>query len=187
VQRDDAVKARFEECVKLKTTDDPNRQRALRYIRRPELVRARMAPPFGSRQPMARKSLSTICRAGVILSVSLDRDELKWKEFITQNEMSWPLYRDGGFEGSVAKLFGAKAIPHTFAIDHHRRRRRPSGRAHRRCFHRCETVRQPTARFDAFLFAIPSQTRTTQGTRTESPHRMDSLDRRRVVPAKTFR
>lgn len=26
-------------------------------------------------------------------------------------------YRDDGFEGSVAKLFGVKAIPHTFTID----------------------------------------------------------------------
>jgi hypothetical protein len=31
--------------------------------------------------------------------------------------MSWPQYRDGGFERSVAKLFGVKAIPHTFTID----------------------------------------------------------------------
>jgi len=53
----------------------------------------------------------------VILSVSLDSDELKGKDFITQNEISWPQYRDGGFEGSVAKLFGVKAIPHTFTID----------------------------------------------------------------------
>jgi hypothetical protein len=30
--------------------------------------------------------------------------------------MSWPQYRDGGFEGSVSKFFGVKAIPHTFTI-----------------------------------------------------------------------
>ena len=53
----------------------------------------------------------------IILSVARDSDELKWKDFITQNEMSWPQYRDGGFGGSVAKLFGAKAIPDTFTID----------------------------------------------------------------------
>jgi tetratricopeptide (TPR) repeat protein len=46
LQQDDAAKARFQEYVRLKTTDDPNRQRALRYISRPELVRASMAPPF---------------------------------------------------------------------------------------------------------------------------------------------
>ena len=53
----------------------------------------------------------------VILSVSLDADEEKWKEFVTKNEMSWPQYRDGGFTGAVAKLFGVTAIPHTFTID----------------------------------------------------------------------
>jgi peroxiredoxin len=53
----------------------------------------------------------------VILSVSLDSDEQKWKEFVVKNEMTWPQYRDGGFDGSVAKLFGVKAIPHTFTID----------------------------------------------------------------------
>jgi len=30
----------------MKPTDDPNRQRALRYISRPDLARAKMAPPF---------------------------------------------------------------------------------------------------------------------------------------------
>jgi thiol-disulfide isomerase/thioredoxin len=150
LQQDDAAKASFEQFVKLKTADDPNRQRALRYISRPELVRARMAPPFAVTATSGQKiSLDDLqgkvvlldfwatwcgpCREAlphlknvakkfqgeplVILSVSLDSDELKWKDFITQNEMSWPQYRDGGFEGSVAKLFGVKAIPHTFTID----------------------------------------------------------------------
>jgi hypothetical protein len=49
--------------------------------------------------------------------VSLDSDEQKWKAFIGQNEMTWPQYRDGGFTGPVAKLFGVNAIPHTFTID----------------------------------------------------------------------
>jgi hypothetical protein len=31
--------------------------------------------------------------------------------------MTWPQYRDGGFTGSVAKMFGVTAIPHTFTID----------------------------------------------------------------------
>jgi thiol-disulfide isomerase/thioredoxin len=53
----------------------------------------------------------------VVLSVSLDTDEKKWKEFITKNEMSWPQYRDGGFTGPVATLFSVKAIPQTFTID----------------------------------------------------------------------
>ena len=31
--------------------------------------------------------------------------------------MTWPQYRDGGFSGSIAKLFGVNAIPHTSTID----------------------------------------------------------------------
>jgi thiol-disulfide isomerase/thioredoxin len=53
----------------------------------------------------------------VILSVSLDDDEQEWKEFIAKNEMAWPQYCDGGFTGSIARLFDVKAIPHTFTID----------------------------------------------------------------------
>ncbi len=46
LKRDDEAKARFEQFVKAKPTEDPNRGRALRFISRPELARARMAPPF---------------------------------------------------------------------------------------------------------------------------------------------
>ena len=53
----------------------------------------------------------------VILSVSLDGDQQKWKEFIAKNEMVWPQYCDGGFTGVIARLFDVKAIPHTFTID----------------------------------------------------------------------
>jgi thiol-disulfide isomerase/thioredoxin len=53
----------------------------------------------------------------VILSISLDNDEQKWKAFVAQNEMTWLQYRDGGFEGPIAKLFDVRAIPHTFTID----------------------------------------------------------------------
>jgi thiol-disulfide isomerase/thioredoxin len=53
----------------------------------------------------------------VVLSVSLDSDEGKWKEFVAKNEMNWPQYRDGGFTGPVSKLFAVEAIPHTFTID----------------------------------------------------------------------
>jgi hypothetical protein len=53
----------------------------------------------------------------VILSVSLDEDEQKWKEFVTKNEMTWLQYRDPGFTGPVARLFDVRAIPHTFTID----------------------------------------------------------------------
>lgn len=53
----------------------------------------------------------------VILSVSLDRDEAKWKDFVAKNNMTWLQYRDGYFDGPIAKLFRVDAIPHTFTID----------------------------------------------------------------------
>jgi thiol-disulfide isomerase/thioredoxin len=53
----------------------------------------------------------------VILSVSLDTDDNKWKEFVAKRNMTWLNYRDGGFEGSLATLFDVHAIPHTFTID----------------------------------------------------------------------
>jgi peroxiredoxin len=148
--QDDVARARFAEYIKIKPGDDPNRQRAQRYMERPELARARMAPAFavttedGQRISMdglqgkvvlldfwatwcepCREALPHIREVAkmfqgqplVILSVSLDSDEAKWKEFVAKNEMTWPQYRDGGFAGSVAKMFGVTAIPHTFTID----------------------------------------------------------------------
>ena len=53
----------------------------------------------------------------IVLSVSLDEDEDKWKSFVAKNEMTWLQYRDGSFEGPIATLFGVNAIPHTFTID----------------------------------------------------------------------
>jgi thiol-disulfide isomerase/thioredoxin len=150
LHQDDAAKTRFEQYVKLKPEEDPNRQRALRYIDHPELARALMAPPFavttldGKHISMddlqgkvvlldfwatwcgpCREALPHIRNVSkkfageplVILSVSLDSDEQKWKTFVGQNEMTWPQYCDGGFTGPVAKLFGVNAIPHTFTID----------------------------------------------------------------------
>jgi len=46
LHQDDAAKARFEGFAKLEKPDDPNHQRALRYISNAELARARMAPAF---------------------------------------------------------------------------------------------------------------------------------------------
>ena len=148
--QDDAAKAKFEAYVKMTTGNDPLRQRAQRYIVRPELVRARMAPAFavttGDGQHISMDDLQGKvvlvdfwatwcgpCREAlphirevakkfqgqplVILSVSLDDDEAKWKEFVAKNEMTWPQYRDGSFTGPVSKMFGVEAIPHTFTID----------------------------------------------------------------------
>jgi thiol-disulfide isomerase/thioredoxin len=53
----------------------------------------------------------------VVLSVSLDNDEAKWKEFVEKNQMTWMQYRDGGFNGSIAKQFNVTAIPATFTIE----------------------------------------------------------------------
>ena len=150
LKQDDAAKARFEQFAKMRPEDDPDRQRALRYVDQPELARARMAPPFAvTTTDGQRISLDDLkgkvvlldfwatwcgpCREAlphmkdlakkfqgeplVLLSVSLDGDEKKWKEFVSKNEMSWPQYRDGGFTGPIAKLFDIHAIPHTFTID----------------------------------------------------------------------
>jgi thiol-disulfide isomerase/thioredoxin len=53
----------------------------------------------------------------VILSVSLDTDEAKWKEFVAKNRMTWLQTRDGGFTGPISRMFAVEAIPHTFTID----------------------------------------------------------------------
>ncbi len=51
----------------------------------------------------------------VIISVSWDADEAKWKEFVTKNEMTWVQYRDA--DHSLSNSFGINAIPHYFTID----------------------------------------------------------------------
>lgn len=150
LQKDDEAKARFEQYLKLNPSSEPDRRRALRFISRPELARARMAPPFAiTTADGAQLSIDALqgkvvlldfwaiwcvpCREAlphirevakkfqgeplVILSISLDSDEQKWREFIAKNEMSWPQYRDGGFTGPIAKMFNVNAIPHTFTID----------------------------------------------------------------------
>ena len=150
LKQDDSAKQRFEQFVKVRTEDSPDRQRALRYISQPELARARLAPPFaittldGERLSMDELQGKAVlldfwatwcgpCREAMphmreiakkfqgqpllVLSVSLDEDEQQWKDFIAKNEMTWPQYRDGGFQGPIAKLFGVEAIPHTFTID----------------------------------------------------------------------
>jgi thiol-disulfide isomerase/thioredoxin len=53
----------------------------------------------------------------VVLSVSLDSDDAKWKSFVAEHKMTWLQTRDGGFEGSLSHQFGVHAIPQTFTID----------------------------------------------------------------------
>jgi peroxiredoxin len=150
LQQDEAAKARFMQFVKMSSASDPDHVRALRYISRPELARAKMTPAFsvttmdGKQVSMddlqgqvvlldfwatwcepCREALPHIRKVAkkfegqplVILSVSLDNNEQKWKEFVGKNEMTWLQYRDGGFGGPVATMFGVKSIPHTYTID----------------------------------------------------------------------
>ena len=51
----------------------------------------------------------------VIISVSGDQDEAKWKEFVAQKKMDWHQYRDD--HGQMGKLFGVRVIPTYVLID----------------------------------------------------------------------
>jgi thiol-disulfide isomerase/thioredoxin len=53
----------------------------------------------------------------VVLSISLDKDEARWKDFVEKNGMTWLQYRDGGFTGQISRQFNVNAIPATFTID----------------------------------------------------------------------
>lgn len=51
----------------------------------------------------------------VMLSVSLDKDDAKWKDFIARNGMIWEEYRDA--DGKLGQQFGVTSIPRYFTID----------------------------------------------------------------------
>jgi thiol-disulfide isomerase/thioredoxin len=51
----------------------------------------------------------------VMISVSADKDEAAWKEFIQKHQMTWVQYRDG--DHKLADEFGVTSIPRTFTID----------------------------------------------------------------------
>lgn len=51
----------------------------------------------------------------VMISISSDKNEAKWKEFIQKHEMTWYQYRDA--DDKLGKLFGVDSIPHYFTID----------------------------------------------------------------------
>jgi thiol-disulfide isomerase/thioredoxin len=51
----------------------------------------------------------------VILSISWDEDEQKWKKFVAKNQMTWPQYRDTSHR--IGNLFEVKALPGYFTID----------------------------------------------------------------------
>jgi thiol-disulfide isomerase/thioredoxin len=51
----------------------------------------------------------------VMISVSWDSDEAKWKDFIAKHEMTWVQYRDA--DHRLSDSFAINAIPHYFTID----------------------------------------------------------------------
>ena len=53
----------------------------------------------------------------VVLSISLDSDKGKCKEFVSKNEMTWLQARDGDSNGQLSRQFRVRAIPATFTID----------------------------------------------------------------------
>ena len=150
LKHDDAARSRFQEFLKVASQDDVDYARAQRFVERPELARAKMAPNFRlttlDGRTLTLESLTGKvvlidfwatwcgpCREAlphirqiakkfdgqplVVLSISLDSDEAKWKDFVGKNGMTWMQYREGGFEGSISKQFNVTAIPATFTID----------------------------------------------------------------------
>jgi thiol-disulfide isomerase/thioredoxin len=53
----------------------------------------------------------------VIVSISFDNDDTKWRAFVQKNQMSWVQIRDGKFTGQLAQVFDVRAIPATLTID----------------------------------------------------------------------
>jgi thiol-disulfide isomerase/thioredoxin len=53
----------------------------------------------------------------VIVSVSFDSDDAKWRAFVQKNGMNWIQIRDGKFSGPLAQVFDIRAIPATLSID----------------------------------------------------------------------
>lgn len=53
----------------------------------------------------------------VVLGMSLDDNDAKWRDFVEKNGMTWLQYRDGRFTGRMARMFNVDAIPATFSID----------------------------------------------------------------------
>ncbi|HEY1805598.1 MAG TPA: redoxin domain-containing protein [Terracidiphilus sp.] len=150
LHQDDAARTEFKIFMAHASTDSSLRERAARYAERPDLARARMAPPFAlttidgqhvSMDGLAGKVVlidfwATWCgpcrealphvrdiaqkfqgQPFVVLSISLDSDDAKWKDFVGKNNMTWLQYRDGLWTGPIATQFDVKAIPATFSID----------------------------------------------------------------------
>jgi thiol-disulfide isomerase/thioredoxin len=50
----------------------------------------------------------------VMIGISSDKDDVKWREFIRKNNMDWPQYLD---DGSVQRLFDVSAFPTYVLLD----------------------------------------------------------------------
>jgi thiol-disulfide isomerase/thioredoxin len=149
LKRDDDARHGFQEFLKYASRNDVDYPRAQRFVERPELARAKMAPNFRlttldgrtlTLENLAGKVVlidfwATWCgpcrnalphiqqivkkfdgQPLVVLSISQDSDQAKWKEFVGKNEMTWLQYWDRG-SGPLSKMFGVTAIPATFTID----------------------------------------------------------------------
>jgi thiol-disulfide isomerase/thioredoxin len=79
---------------------------------------AMWCPPCRRALPHLQKMVQQFAgQPFVVLSISLDPDEGKWNAYTAQNHMTWPQYRDGGFDGKIATLFAVQGIPYTIIID----------------------------------------------------------------------
>jgi thiol-disulfide isomerase/thioredoxin len=77
---------------------------------------ATWCPPCNRELPHMKKIAKEFAgQPLVILSVSWDDDEAKWKDFVAKNEMTWVQYRDA--DHKLSQQFGINAIPHYFTID----------------------------------------------------------------------
>jgi thiol-disulfide isomerase/thioredoxin len=50
----------------------------------------------------------------VVISISVDKDEEKWKDFVAKHQMTWVQYRDK--DGSISRNFGNQLIPSYYMI-----------------------------------------------------------------------
>jgi len=50
----------------------------------------------------------------VVISISVDKDEAKWKDFVAKHQMTWVQYRDA--DGSISRRFANELIPSYYMI-----------------------------------------------------------------------
>lgn len=72
-------------------------------------------PCVASLDDMVRLAKRYATAPVVVVSVSADREQDKWKQFIADNKMAWPQVYDG--RGQLQRAFGVRAIPSYFVID----------------------------------------------------------------------